>query len=80
MAGSESQLGELHGILTAALAAELKTQAAKGELNPAFVGQVIKFLKDNNIQATDEDPAMKALKATYGKSLQDFPFDPAAAN
>lgn len=49
---TEEALGALHGLLAETLTAQLVAARESGEpIPPALLGQVIKFLKDNGVDA-----------------------------
>ena len=54
---TESALGDLHGLLAQVLAEKLES----GEATAADLAQARQFLKDNNIEASKENPAMDRL-------------------
>jgi hypothetical protein len=67
---TDAQLDALHGLLSEAMQEELERYRAKGEgIPPAFLGQCIKFLKDNSIDA----PARaQKLHDRLAASMPDF--------
>ena len=51
------ELGDLHG----AIAKKLKEQIETGEVSASLLKEAREFLKDNNIEATADNPEMKQL-------------------
>lgn len=74
MSAKESTLGDLHLLLTDGYRAELQRQMAAGEVSPALLTSISKFLKDNGIQAEVGDESMNGLKSQSADLLK-FPFD-----
>lgn len=70
MSATETTLGSLHRKLAEAYEREL----ASGELSPALLTSVAKFLKDNGITCEVGDQDMQKLAEKAGNVL-DFPFD-----
>lgn len=75
------ELGGLHALIARTLSNEIeKAKDLEDGVPPQLLAQAIKFLKDNNITASDaDDPEMQKLRKVYEGNVIGFPFDPAAA-
>jgi chromosome segregation and condensation protein ScpB len=79
MAAKTSRLGALHELVAEKLIAQIELEAKSDEgVTPQTLAQAIKFLKDNNINAEEDNPKLEKLKEVSGSVLK-FPFDPKAA-
>lgn len=84
----KDKLTALHAAVADALAADLLSytngsrdeedpetgKVVKAAVPPQLYAQIIKFLKDNNIEASEDNPAMRALTAAFNATQ--FPYNP----
>lgn len=75
MAASEKLLGQLHDLLAKGMLQELQEQMANGEIKPALLTSIAKFLKDNGMECnpSEDNEVVSALRNEASNVLK-LPF------